>query len=380
VTDLPHPGAPAPLAEGHGLLTRLALSPRFHRLAARIPGLRRIARAEGRALFDIMQGFVRSQVLTALVETRALDRLAEGPATTEALAHALTLPPDRAQVLLQAGAALGLLSRKGTLWRLAPRGAAFLAVPGLVAMVRHHAVLYADLSDPAAFFRGQTDPALARFWPYVFGAGAAADPATAQRYSDLMADSQTLVAQDTLRLADFGGISHLMDVGGGSGAFLAAVGLAHPDMRLTLFDLPAVVPAATARFAAAGLSARTAIQPGSFRDQPLPRGADAISLVRVLYDHADDTVRALLAAAHAALPPGGRLIVSEPMSGGSAPDPATDVYFAVYTLAMGTGCTRSTAAISQLLQNAGFSDISTRWGFRPFVTSVVQARRASGQS
>jgi demethylspheroidene O-methyltransferase len=151
-------------------------------------------------------------------------------------------------------------------------------------------------------------------------------------------------------------------------------------MRLTLFDLPAVVPAATARFAAAGLSARTAIQPGSFRDQPLPRGADAISLVRVLYDHADDTVRALLAAAHAALPPGGRLIVSEPMSGGSAPDPATDVYFAVYTLAMGTGCTRSTAAISQLLQNAGFSDISTRWGFRPFVTSVVQARRASGQS
>lgn len=373
---MPHPGGMVRAAPRAGLLTRLALSPRFHRLAMRLPGLRHIARSEGRALFDLMQGFVRSQVLTALVETRVLDRLAEGPATTAALAQSLALPADRAQILLQAGAALGLLGRKGAAWRLAPRGAAFLAVPGLAAMVRHHAVLYADLSDPAAFFRGQTDPALARFWPYVFGAGAASDPATAQRYSDLMADSQTLVAEDTLRLADFGGISHLMDVGGGTGAFLSAVGRAHPGLRMTLFDLPAVVPAAAARFAAAGLAGRVNITPGSFRDQPLPAGADAISLIRVLYDHADDTVQALLSAVHAALPPTGRLIVSEPMSGGPLPDPATDVYFAVYTLAMGTGRTRSAEDISQLIAKAGFSQITRRPGFRPFVTSVVQACRS----
>jgi demethylspheroidene O-methyltransferase len=374
VTDLPHPGVSS--APRQGLLTRLALSPRFHRLAVRIPGLRHIARAEGRALFELMQGFVRSQVLTALVETRALERLADGPATTESLAVSLRLPADRAQILLQAGAALGLLRRRRQLWALAPRGAAFLAVPGLAAMVRHHAVLYADLADPTAFFRGDSDPALARFWPYVFGAGAAADPETARRYSSLMADSQTLVAEDTLRLADFGGITHLMDVGGGTGAFLAAVGKAHPALRLTLFDLPAVVPEASARFAQAGLSSRTTVHPGSFRDQPLPTGANAISLVRVLYDHADLTVAALLAAAFQALPDGGTLIVSEPMSGGTQPDPSTDVYFAIYTLAMGTGRTRSAAQISQLVQNAGFSAISQRQGFRPFVTSVVQARRS----
>ncbi len=302
-----------------------------------------------------MQGFVRSQVLTALVETRALERLSDGPATTETLAASLRLPPDRAQILLQAGAALGLLRRKRAVWTLAPRGAAFLAVPGLAAMVRHHAVLYADLADPTAFFRGETDPDLARFWPYVFGAGAAADPETARRYSSLMADSQTLVAEDTLQLADFGGITHLMDVGGGTGAFLAAVGKAHPALRLTLFDLPAVVPEASARFAAAGLSSRTTVHPGSFRDQPLPTGANAVSLVRVLYDHADTTVAALLAAVFKALPDGGTLIVSEPMSGGTRPDPATDVYFSIYTLAMGTGRTRSASQIAQLVQTAGFS-------------------------
>ncbi len=376
MTDLPHPGAPVSAGPRPGFLTRLALSPRFHRLAARIPGLSHIARSEGRALFDIMQGFVRSQVLTTLVETGVLERLADHPLDTPRLAHASGLPLDRAQVLLQAAAALGLLKQRGDLWHLAPRGAAFLAVPGLSAMVRHHAVLYRDLTDPTAFFMGKTDPDLARFWPYVFGAGAAQDADTARRYSQLMADSQSLVAADTLRMVDFRGIGELMDVGGGTGAFLTAVGQAHANLRLTLFDLPAVVPEAVARFRAAGLGQRAIIRPGSFRDQPLPQGADAISLIRVLYDHADDTVRALLAACFAALPPSGRLIISEPMSGGSRPDPSTDLYFSVYTLAMGTGQTRSADRISTMLSDAGFLQIMAKKGSRPFVTSAIEARRA----
>ena len=352
---------------------RLGLSARFHAFCARVPGLRLIARREGEALFDIVQGFVQSQALLALVELRVLHRLAEGPAPMGALAGSAGVPPARMAVLLQAGAGLGLLVQRRGIWRLTVRGAAFLTVPGLEAMVRHHPVLYRDLADPVAFFRGETQPELAGFWPYVFGAGAAEDPGLAQRYSDLMADSQGLVAADTLRLVDFRGVTHLMDVGGGTGAFLAAVGAAHPALRMTLFDLPAVVPGAAARFAAAGLSDRVAIVPGSFRDDPLPNGADAISLVRVLYDHADETITALLRAVYAALPPGGRVVVSEPMSGGDSPDRATDVYFSVYTLAMQTGRTRSGAEIARMLGNAGFTNPIILTGFRPFVTSVVTA-------
>ncbi len=357
------------------LAVRLGLSPRFHAFCARVPGLRHIARAEGAALFDIVQGFVQSQALLALVELRVLHRLAEGPVALAALAGPAGVQPDRMAILCKAGAGMGLMAERRGIWRLTVRGAAFLAVPGLEAMVRHHPVLYRDLADPVAFFRGETQPELAGFWPYVFGAGGAADPALAQRYSDLMADSQGLVAADTLRLVDFRGVQHLMDVGGGTGAFLAAVGAAHPALRMTLFDLPAVVPGAAARFAAAGMADRVTIRPGSFRDDPLPRGADAISLVRVLYDHADDTVAALLRAAHDALPPGGRVVVSEPMSGGETPDPATDVYFSLYTLAMQTGRTRSGAEIARMLGNAGFSSQRILPGDRPFVTSVVTAAR-----
>jgi demethylspheroidene O-methyltransferase len=63
------------------------------------------------------------------------------------------------------------------------------------------------------------------------------------------------------------------------------------------------------------------------------------------------------------------------MSGGDRPDPATDVYFAVYTLAMQTGRTRSAVEITALCAAAGFQDIRARRGHRPFVTSSVTARR-----
>jgi demethylspheroidene O-methyltransferase len=377
MTDLPLGAEPQARRSGLGWLTRLALSPRFHAISQRIPGLRSISRQEGEALFDTLSGFVQSQVLMALVELDVLAALRKGPLRTAALAHAAGVAPDRMAILMQAAAALKLVRRgRDDDWHLAPRGAAFLTVPGLAAMVRHHRVLYRDLADPTAFLRGETTPELAGFWPYVFGAGAAADPQTAATYSQLMADSQGLVATDTLAVVDFSNVRNLMDVGGGTGSFLTAVGQAVPGPQLTLFDLPSVVPGATARFASAGLAARTHIVAGSFREDRLPQGADAISLIRVLYDHADSTVTALLSAVHAALPPAGRVVISEPMSGGQTPDRATDVYFAFYTLAMGTGRTRSASEIEILLKNAGFGAIRIHLSQRPYVTQVVTATKA----
>ncbi|MFN4155308.1 MAG: methyltransferase [Paracoccaceae bacterium] len=370
MADVPLNGPGRVRPRGPGWLVRAAMSSRFHAIIERVPCLRLKSRAEGRALFDVVSGFVQSQALLALVELRVLHRLAEGAATAPALAQMTGVPEARLVILLQAGAALKLLRHARGAWHLTPRGGAFLTVPGLESMVRHHDVLYRDLSDPVAFFRGQTRPELAGFWPYVFGAGGAADPALAARYSRLMADSQALVAADTLRLVSLQGTRHLMDVGGGTGAFLRAVAAAYPGLRLTLFDLPSVVVGAVSL-------PNLTVHPGSFRDDPLPEGADMISLIRVLYDHQDTTVTALLAAVLHALPPGGRLLMSEPMSGGAKPDPATDVYFAVYTLAMQTGRTRSAAELALLLGAAGFTEIRPLPGPRPYVTSAIIAQKPS---
>ncbi len=357
-----------------GWVNRVVASRGFQRWAARFPLTRGIVRREGEAMFDLVAGFCHSQILQALVAFGIPDQLIQQDMTAAALAHRAAVPPDRMTVLLNGGVAIGLLTcgRDG-FYGLTRRGAALTAVPGLAEMIRHHAVLYRDLSDPVAFFRGETETELAEFWPYVFSAGAASDPETAATYSRLMADSQILVAEDTLAAVRLTGITRLMDVGGGTGAFLAAVAGANPDIALTLFDLPAVAPAARSRFDGLGQSDRLTIASGSFRDDPLPGGADAISLVRVLYDHSDETVVSLLRAVHAALPVGGRLIVSEPMTGCDRPERAGDAYFALYCMAMRTGRARSRAEIAGLVSAAGFGHIATPKAARPFVTSVLTA-------
>ena len=356
-----------------GWLNRLVAKPGFQSWASKFPLTRGRARSDGAALFDVVQGFVQSQVLMALVELDLLRRLRAGPQSAEMLGRACDVPPERMQVLLQAAAALGLLKRKRDRFGLARKGAALMGVPGLEAMIRHHKAFYDDLRDPVALLRGPDETRLSQFWPYVFGGDV--PEAEAGIYSDLMAQSQRLVAEDTLRAVSLKGVSHLLDVGGGTGAFLEAAGHAAPSMQMTLFDLPAVVPDAQARFDAAGMADRVSIVPGSFREQPLPTGADAVSLIRVLYDHSDDTVRALLARAYDALPEGGRLIISEPMGGGSRPDRAGDVYFAFYTMAMQTGRARSASEIEALVAEAGFTRIHSPAPARAYVTRVLTAER-----
>ena len=326
-------------------------------------------------MLDLTAGFVHSQCLLAVVDLNILPMLMDAPQTRAALSARTRVPEARLEVLLNAAVALELITRQGDAFHPTRRGAALTGVPGLADMIRHHAVLYRDLADPVAFFRGETKTELADFWPYVFGAGAASDPDTAARYSRLMADSQTLVAEETLAAVSLKDVTCLMDVGGGTGAFLSHALAATPGLTGVLFDLPAVVSSAPDTFAAKGQTDRVTIRAGSFRDESLPEMADAISLVRVLYDHSDETIAALLARVFAALPSGGRLIISEPMTGGDTPTKAGDAYFAVYTLAMGTGRTRSAEQISQAMLRAGFTNVTPHATARPFLTSVLSAEK-----
>ncbi|MFZ5705856.1 MAG: methyltransferase [Pseudomonadota bacterium] len=331
-------------------------SPGFQRWAARFPLTRPIARARAGELFDLVAGFVYSQILAACIETGLLRHLFDSPLTAEEVGARIDLPIEGATRLLRAAAALRLVEPIGSAWTLGSAGAAMCGNPGIADMVAHHRLLYADLTDPVSLLRsGGGGGKLAGLWHYAEAPGTGEDSAVAA-YSALMAASQPLVAQHVIDAYPFHRHKRLLDVGGGEGAFLAAVGARAPDLQLALFDLPAVGERARARLDDAGLSRRTQIHGGSFLRDPLPHGYDLISLVRVLHDHDDGPAMALLRAVHAALPPGGMLVIAEPMAQTRGAEAAGDAYFGFYLLAMGSGRPRTSDEILRMLGTAGFRE------------------------
>lgn len=354
------------------LRNRLVGNPDFRRAAKANPLTRGQAVKSARALFDLTAGFVYSQTLLACVETDLFEFLKGGPRLLDEIAGQTGLPPAGAERLARAAASLGLLEVRGAdRFALGPLGAPLVDEPGLAAMIRHHRLFYRDMADPLAVLRGDARGELAQFWGYGLEDGAAG---RADDYSTLMAATNAMVADEIFAAVDLGRYRQLMDVGGGEGAFVSEVAARAPDLRLALFDLPPVAERARIRLAETGLSDRIEVHDGSFASDPLPEGADVISLVRILHDHDDRTVRKLLKACREALPPGGMLLIAEPMAGARGAEPMGEAYFGFYLMAMGRGRPRSAQSIMALLDEAGFSRARLNRSRMPLIADIVTAQ------
>lgn len=353
-------------------------NPRFQHWAARLPLIRRIARTRADAAFDLLAGFAYAQVLRAYVEGGLFDILADGPLAVADIAPRLAMSEDAALTLLRAGRAL-MLSEEAVpdRWMLGEQGAVFAANAGVQAMVRHHRLLYADLADPIALLRAdRREPtALSRFWSYAGALHGAGERGThTAEYSELMAASQHFVADEVLASVGFSDVSRLLDVGGGHGAFLSAIGAAHPHLALGLFDLPEVVATGGPVLSAAMGDARVATHPGNFFKDSIPQGYDMVSLIRILHDHDDAPVLALLGNIRAALTPGARLLIAEPMARIPGAEPMGEAFFGLYLWAMGSGRPRSPAEIIAMLRTAGFASARPIATAQPVNASVIIAR------
>jgi SAM-dependent methyltransferase len=109
----------------------------------------------------------------------------------------------------------------------------------------------------------------------------------------------------------------VVDVGGGTGAMLAEILRARPQLRGTLVDLPRTVARSGEIFRAAGVADRVRTVGQSFFD-PLPVGADLYLLNKVLNDWPDRETTMILGRCAEAARPAGRILIS----GGVVPDRA----------------------------------------------------------
>jgi len=357
---------------------RVLSDPGFQRRSLRWFFARPIARRRMRALFDLCSGFVYSQVLLACVRLDLFETLGRSPRTANELALKLELPVDPLSTLLTAAESLGLVETRGDRFGLGPLGAALRGNPAVAMMIEHHAKLYADLDDPVSLIR---DPSrstqLRQFWAYA----ASEDPSeldteSTRGYSELMAASQELIADQVLRAYPVHRHRRLLDVGGGSGAFALAALEQASDLQVEMFDLPPVAGLARDRFERKGFASRAQAIGGDFRFDALPEGCDLVSLVRIVHDHDDQPVERILKAIRRAIAPDGVLLIAEPMLGTRGAEPVSAAYFGLYLLAMGQGRPRTPDEIRVLLRRAGFSNFRMHRTTAPLLARVITARPA----
>lgn len=371
----------------------------FHYWAARLPLFRQVTQRKAAQQMDMITGFVYSQILFVFVETGLLEFVRQTPREQHEILDFLDMPRDAAMRVIRAGAALQVLeSPQQELWLLGEMGATLAANPGAMAMIKHHQLLYRDLANPIDIFtheRGKGN-ALSAFWHYAAPIASdnaaqsdaqndsqspeadnhANDPdAKGGAYSELMAATQPMIWDQIIKGYPFGKHNKMLDIGGGSGAFVEAIGSHYPNLQLGIFDLPEVIPHSRKRLADSRLNSRIALHPGSFKTDALPTDYDLITLIRILHDHDDDVAQTILSKAFDALPKGGKLLIVEPMAETANAPRMGDAYFGLYLWAMGTGRPRPSQEYHQRLENVGFSKVHDLFTPLPIIAKAMVATK-----
>ena len=356
-------------------MNNLVAKPSFHSFIKKIPIIRRLALNDGKKIYDLVAGFVYSQVLLAIIELRLIDFLITGKRKIDEISRFTGLSEDKCALLCNAAASVGLLRKnKDSSYGLTRIGAAIKGVSGLDKMILHHKIFYRDLIDPVKLLNKNFNTELRNFWTYV-PSNKKITKEEARTYSELMGISQYIVAEETLNLVNLNAFKSLLDVGGGNGTFILEVRKRYPNLTLNVFDLPSVIDAAKSKISHLGDKSKIKLIPGNFIEDNLPSGNDIIFLNRVLYDHNDMIVELLIRKIYDALSPGGQLIISEPMAGNEKPTRSGDAYFGFYTLAMTSGKPRSKNEHFKVLKKIGFIHLKFLKGTNDFVTSVIIAKK-----
>jgi cyclopropane fatty-acyl-phospholipid synthase-like methyltransferase len=266
-------------------------------------------------IFQVGLGFWAAKALLSAVELGLFTVLAAEPLDAKALRRRLGIHERGARDFFDALVALRMLDRQDGLYRNTPE-----------------ANLYLDRNKPSYLggFLDHVNTALYPSWALLTDAlrtgkpqsrtkdtanyfhAAYTDPEFLAAFTQAMTGASMTIASTLARRFAWNGYRSLIDIGAAEGGALVQIARAHPHLNGGGFDLPVVRAVFETYVRRHGLDDRLRFYRGDFFNDALP-SAEVLLMGHILHDWDLATKRMLLAKAHAALPPGGALIVYDQM-------------------------------------------------------------------
>ena len=241
------------------------------------------------------------------IELAVFDRLETlGPTSGDDLAGDLGVSAPHLTSLLEGVVALGLLEHRHGRFELNDTARRYLTTNGPASM----SALVPVSPGPLENWRQLTD---------TVRRGAPASPVDddASFYVPLVEATFATINRAAMRTDAFVRYSalvtpRLLELGAGGAPWTAAILGAVPGATAVVNDLPGVIDVAVRHLVERGLVDRTELRAGDYLGIEVETGGyDLVVLGHVCRAESDDRVQALVALAHRALRPGGRLLLSD---------------------------------------------------------------------
>lgn len=168
-------------------------------------------------------------------------------------------------------------------------------------------------------------------------------------------------ASEVVGALDLGGVSRVLDVGGGSGAYAMEFVRARRGITAAVFDLPNVIPLTKGYIAQEGLGAEVETVTGDYLAASLGAGFDLVFMSAVIHSNAIDDNRLLFRKGVEALAPHGQLVVQDYLMNEDRGGPLPAALFALNML-VGTpeGDTYTESEVRSWMVEAGCRSVTRK--------------------
>ncbi len=254
-------------------------------------------------LETLAHGYQNAAILLTALQTGLIEALGREAHRPAELAARLELDGRAVDILLHALAAAGVLARDETgRFGLPPDNAALLLRDGENSqshIFAHHFHLmkrWVRLEETLRTGRPVPRvPSARKHRDYICG----------------MRDISRGSSREVVERVDLGDARRLLDLGGGPATSALTFAAAHPDLECVVFDLPETVAIAREVIAATDLGDRVRAVEGDYFVDDFGEGFDVVYVSNIIHSLGDEAIALIYRKAHAALVPGGRILVKD---------------------------------------------------------------------